>query len=304
METTPAQGAMGARHSQCNFSASMSPDLGAEPAGRVVSGNEDCLWLNVWTPLRPAGARLPVLVWFHTGAFQAANALNAAAIGERFAQERNVVIVAPNYRLGPFGFLAHGALTLEDPARRSSGNYGLLDQRAALVWVRDHIAAFGGDPQNVTIAGTSAGSHSVSLHLVSPGSGGLFHRARALELALDGAMAHAQFVGDALHATAKIPSGRDCVQHRRRVLGRRPMRSPAPRLQAGQIRPLVVSPPARQHRPRDPMAPTQLGQGHSLFVQRHQLRATQDHEQRLARTASWRLILGRNLCPGTSHHPH
>ena len=146
------------------------------PAG-VVSGNEDCLWLNVWTPLRPAGARLPVLVWFHTGAFQAANALNAAAIGERFAQERNVVIVAPNYRLGPFGFLAHGALTLEDPARRSSGNYGLLDQRAALVWVRDHIAAFGGDPQNVTIAGTSAGSHSVSLHLVSPGSGGLFHRA-------------------------------------------------------------------------------------------------------------------------------
>lgn len=145
------------------------------PAG-ITSGNEDCLLLNIWTPLQPR-THLPVLVWFHTGAFQAANALNAAAIGDRFAQERDLVIVAPNYRLGPFGFLAHSALTLEDPTYRSSGNYGLLDQRAALVWVRDHIAAFGGDPRNVTIAGTSAGSHSVSLHLVSPGSAGLFHRA-------------------------------------------------------------------------------------------------------------------------------
>ena len=145
------------------------------PAG-VITGNEDCLLLNIWTPLQ-VRTRLPVLVWFHTGAFQAANALNPAAIGERFAQDENLVIVAPNYRLGPFGFLAHSALTLEDPAHRSSGNYGFLDQRAALVWVRDHIAAFGGDPGNVTIAGTSAGSHGVSVHLVSPGSAGLFHRA-------------------------------------------------------------------------------------------------------------------------------
>ena len=146
------------------------------PAG-VVAGNEDCLLLNVWAPRRPSTTRLPVLVWFHTGAFQAASAVNAASIGERFAQDRNVIIVAPNYRLGPFGFLAHSALTLEDSARRTSGNYGLLDQRAALVWVRDHITAFGGDPNNVTIAGTSAGSHSVSFHVVSPGSAGLFHRA-------------------------------------------------------------------------------------------------------------------------------
>jgi para-nitrobenzyl esterase len=131
--------------------------------------------LNIWAPPRPAQA--PVIVWFHPGNFQAASANLAAANGERFAQERNAIVVAPNYRLGPFGFLAHSALTLEDPAYRSSGNYGLLDQRAALVWVRDHIAAFGGDPRNVTIVGASAGSQSVNFHLVSPASAGLFHKA-------------------------------------------------------------------------------------------------------------------------------
>jgi para-nitrobenzyl esterase len=131
--------------------------------------------LNIWAPSRPA--RAPVIVWLHTGGFYAASANFAASNGERFAQERNAIVVAPNYRLGPFGFLAHSALTLEDPTYKSSGNYGLLDQRAALAWVRDHIAAFGGDPGNVTIAGTSAGSQSVSLHLVSPASAGLFHRA-------------------------------------------------------------------------------------------------------------------------------
>jgi para-nitrobenzyl esterase len=97
--------------------------------------------------------------------------------GQRLAEEAGAIIVAPNYRLGPFGFLAHSALAAEEPAYASSGNYGLLDQRAALVWVRDNIAQFGGDPGNVTLAGTSAGADSVGLHLISPGSGGLFHRA-------------------------------------------------------------------------------------------------------------------------------
>jgi len=141
------------------------------------AGNEDCLMLNIWVPAQPRRARMPVIVWFHPGSFYAASANLAASNGARFAQERDAIIVAPNYRLGPFGFLAHSALTLEDPGYRSSGNYGLLDQRAALTWVRDHIAAFGGDPRNVTIAGTSAGGHSVSLHLLSPRSAGLFHRA-------------------------------------------------------------------------------------------------------------------------------
>ena len=145
------------------------------PTTGQPTGSEDCLMLNIWAPPRPAQA--PVIVWFHPGNFQAASANLAAANGERFAQERNAIVVAPNYRLGPFGFLAHSALTLEDPAYRSSGNYGLLDQRAALVWVRDHIAAFGGDPRNVTIVGASAGSQSVNFHLVSPASAGLFHKA-------------------------------------------------------------------------------------------------------------------------------
>jgi para-nitrobenzyl esterase len=146
------------------------------PTTGQPSGSEDCLMLNIWAPSsRPA--RAPVIVWLHPGNFQAASANLAASNGERFAQERNVIVVAPNYRLGPLGFLAHSAFTLEDPTYRSSGNYGLLDQRAALVWVRDHIAAFGGDPRNVTIAGTSAGSQSVGLHLVSPASSGLFQRA-------------------------------------------------------------------------------------------------------------------------------
>jgi para-nitrobenzyl esterase len=144
----------------------------------AVAGNEDCLMLNIWapSPMRP-GRGVPVLVWLHPGSFLAASANLAASNGRRFAEERGVVIVAPNYRLGPFGFLAHAALTMEDPNYRSSGNYGIADQRAALRWVRDNIAAFGGDPDNVTLAGTSAGAISTSVHLVSPGSRSLFGRA-------------------------------------------------------------------------------------------------------------------------------
>jgi para-nitrobenzyl esterase len=118
-----------------------------------------------------------VIVWLHPGSFQAASANLAAQNGQNLAARTGAIVVAPNYRLGPFGFLGHRALTAEDPGYASSANYGLLDQRAALAWVREHIAAFGGDPHNVTIAGESAGGHSVSLHLVSPGSAGLFDRA-------------------------------------------------------------------------------------------------------------------------------
>jgi para-nitrobenzyl esterase len=136
-------------------------------------GSEDCLKLNVWAPnpLPPSGA--PVIVWLHPGAFANASAGFAPQNGEALAAATGAVVVAPNYRLGPFGFLAHSALATE---RGAAGNYGLLDQRAALVWVRDHIAAFGGDPNNVTLGGQSAGAHSVGLHLISPGSQGLFHR--------------------------------------------------------------------------------------------------------------------------------
>ena len=130
--------------------------------------------MNVWTPNPRRKSGAPVIVWFHPGSFATASANFPPQNGERIAALTGAIVVAPNYRLGPFGYLGHAALAGEDPA---AGNYGLLDQRAALSWVRDHIAAFGGNPHNVTIAGQSAGGHSVSLHLVSPGSAGLFHRA-------------------------------------------------------------------------------------------------------------------------------
>jgi para-nitrobenzyl esterase len=138
------------------------------------TGVENCLTLNIWTPNPLPAAGAPVIVWIHGGGFANASANFAAQNGQNLAALTGAIIVAPNYRLGPFGFLRHDALAAEDSA---AGNYGLLDQRAALVWVRDHIAAFGGNPANVTIAGQSAGAHSVSLHMIMHGSAGLFHRA-------------------------------------------------------------------------------------------------------------------------------
>lgn len=156
----------------------------AAPACRQINlagepfGSEDCLRLNIWTPAVTVPARgAPVLVFLHPGSFVAASSNFASIDGGRFAEQTGAIVVAPNYRIGPFGFLAHSALTLEDPNYRSSGNYGLADQRAALRWVRDNIRAFGGDPDNVTLAGTSAGAVSTGLHLVSPVSRGLFDRA-------------------------------------------------------------------------------------------------------------------------------
>jgi para-nitrobenzyl esterase len=138
------------------------------------TGVEDCLMLNIWTPNPLPAPGAPVIVWFHPGGFSNASANFAPQNGQNLAALTGAIVVAPNYRLGPFGFLGHSALAAEDSA---AGNYGLLDQRAALIWVRDHIASFGGNPNNVTIAGQSAGAHSVSLHLVTPDSAGLFHRA-------------------------------------------------------------------------------------------------------------------------------
>ena len=113
--------------------------------------------MNVWTrDLRPA-TLTPVIVWLHTGAFIGASANFAGSNGRTFAEQTGAVVVAPNYRVGPLGFLAHRALAAEDPTRPTSGNYGLLDQQAALRWVQDNIARFGGDPNNVALAGTSAG---------------------------------------------------------------------------------------------------------------------------------------------------
>ena len=145
----------------------------------ALAGSEDCLTLNIWTPVTTATSRQPVMVWLHPGSFIAASSNLAASDGRRFAEQTGAIVVAPNYRLGPFGFLALDALSREDATYGGSGNYGIADQRAALAWVREHIAAFGGDPGNVTVAGTSAGAVSSTLHLVSPASRGLFQRAIA-----------------------------------------------------------------------------------------------------------------------------
>jgi para-nitrobenzyl esterase len=136
--------------------------------------DEDCLYLNLWTPACDA-ARRPVMVWLHGGGFRNGSGAEAWYDGAALAR-RGVVVVTLNYRLGALGFLAHESLEAESPLA-TSGNYGLLDQVAALEWLRDHVEAFGGDPGSVTIFGQSAGAGSVRALLECPRARGLFHRA-------------------------------------------------------------------------------------------------------------------------------
>ncbi len=136
--------------------------------------SEDCLYLNVWTAARP-GERRPVVVWYHGGGWNYGSGASYTPNGAPIAK-KGVVLVTVNYRMAALGFMAHPALTAESP-HHSSGNYGFLDQIAALQWVKKNIAAFGGDPNRVTIQGESAGSWTVSLLVASPLSRGLFHRA-------------------------------------------------------------------------------------------------------------------------------
>ena len=135
--------------------------------------NEDCLYLNIWSSMDASAA--PVMVWFHGGSHTAGMGHDRIFDGTELAR-MGVVVVTINYRLGPFGFLAHPALAAESD-HDSAGNYGLLDKIAALNWVRDNIAQFNGDPGNVTIFGQSAGSQSVCALLASPLARGLFHKA-------------------------------------------------------------------------------------------------------------------------------
>lgn len=147
----------------------------ARPIQSIVFGDmnsrsdglsEDCLYLNVWTPAKRNSKNLPVLVYFYGGGFVAGDGSEPRYDGESMAK-KGIVVVTCNYRLGIFGFFAHPELSAEAPYK-ASGNYGLLDQVAALQWVQKNIAAFGGDPKHVTIAGESAGSISVSYQMASP----------------------------------------------------------------------------------------------------------------------------------------
>lgn len=139
--------------------------------------SEDCLYLNIWSKSLDPKAKKPVLVWIHGGGFVGGSGACAVYDGTYYAQQ-DVVYVTINYRLGVFGFLAHPELTTES-SKKSSGNYAFLDQIAALKWIQKNIAAFGGDPNRVTIAGQSAGSFSVNALVASPLAKGLFHGAIA-----------------------------------------------------------------------------------------------------------------------------
>ena len=137
-------------------------DMGFRSAGM----SEDCLYLNIWTPAKSANEKLPVLIYFYGGGYQAGDGSEWRYDGEAIAR-KGVITVTSSYRLGIFGFLAHPELTKESP-HRASGNYALLDQSATIRWIYDNIAAFGGDPKKITIAGESAGSISVSAQMASP----------------------------------------------------------------------------------------------------------------------------------------
>jgi para-nitrobenzyl esterase len=145
------------------------------PGEKPPAVSEDCLYLNIWRPSQATEANLPVMVWIYGGGFSNGSAAIPLYWGDRLAH-KGVLVVTFGYRVGPLGFLAHPELTRESP-HHSSGNYGLLDQIAALQWVQRNIKAFGGDPGRVTIFGQSAGATSVSILVASPLARGLFQQA-------------------------------------------------------------------------------------------------------------------------------
>jgi len=148
------------------------PQAGS-PAAPPISASEDCLTLTVW---RPAGhGRYPVLLWLYGGGFISGDSANPLTDGAKLA-ERGVVVVAANYRFGALGYVAHPALSAASPDH-VSGNYGLLDQIAALKWIKANISAFDGDPQRVTVGGQSAGGIGVDMLMTAPAAAGMFQRA-------------------------------------------------------------------------------------------------------------------------------
>ncbi len=169
-EPQPAQNWTGVRNAD-QFAAHCMQRAGGDYWFRGDGMSEDCLYLNVWTPAKSGNEKLPVLLYVFGGGFQNGDGSEPRYDGENMAR-KGIVTISINYRLGIFGFFSHPDLTAES-AHHASGNYGLLDQVAALRWVQQNVAAFGGDPKHVTIAGESAGSISVSALMASPLSKGL-----------------------------------------------------------------------------------------------------------------------------------
>ena len=145
--------------------------------GNTAPVSEDCLYLNVWTPAKSAGEKRPVIVWIHGGGYVGGSTSIGMYDGAGYAR-KGVVLVSVAYRLGPYGYLAHADLSRE--SGHGSGDYGILDLVAGLKWVQKNVAAFGGDPRNVTIFGHSAGSGAVSILAASPLGKGLFERVIAM----------------------------------------------------------------------------------------------------------------------------
>jgi para-nitrobenzyl esterase len=164
--------------------------------------SEDCLYLNVWAPAKPAAVRLPVMVWIYGGGFIAGGTSEPRQNGAGLCQ-KGVLVVSMGYRLGIFGLYAQPELTAESP-RHASGNQGLLDMVAALQWVKKNIASFGGDPDNVTIFGESAGSFAVSALMGSPLAQGLFHKAIGESGAMFSSTRPTRSLADAEAAGAKF----------------------------------------------------------------------------------------------------
>ena len=147
----------------------------ATAAGPSCQAQEDCLYLNVWNAEWPVSKKSkPVMLWIHGGGNFGGTSLTASWDGESLSR-RDVIVVGANYRLGIFGFFAHPALTKESP-RHASGNYGLMDQIAAMRWIQANIKQFGGDPNNVTVFGESAGSMDINMLMASPLTKGLVQR--------------------------------------------------------------------------------------------------------------------------------
>ncbi|RVU03003.1 carboxylesterase family protein [Mucilaginibacter limnophilus] len=202
-EPQPVQNWKGIRKADKFGPRAMQKAIYSDMIFRSNGVSEDCLYLNVWTPAKKSTERLPVLVYIYGGGFMAGDGSEYRYDGESMAK-KGIVAVTINYRLGIFGFMAHPELTKES-AHHSSGNYALMDQHAALMWVKNNIAAFGGDPQKVTIAGESAGSASVSAQVASPLSKGLFAGAIAESGSLLGGRAPVQ-LSEAEQAGVKFAS--------------------------------------------------------------------------------------------------
>ncbi len=217
-EPVPAKPWNGVREATAFGAPCAQPDLGGWNRHDAETGQEDCLFLNVITPSWPAKKPLPVMFWIHGGANEGGTA-SSALYKDGTLVQHGVVLVTVNYRLGLFGFFAHPGLTRES-AHHASGNYGLMDQILALRWVRDNIANFGGDPNNITVFGQSAGSQDTGMLMTSMGRS-LFERA----IAESGApfnpwlppLAEAERAGEEFAAALKLPAGQDPLAAMRQV---------------------------------------------------------------------------------------